>query len=59
MKRAFFVFVAAMLCRAISADAQTLSYSNLVSRLTGLEYLATLPASGDRCALWSSYDRGR
>src|SRR5882762_5960685 len=38
--------------------AQTLSYSNLVSRLTDLEYLATVPAAGDQCALWSSYDRG-
>ncbi len=37
---------------------QSLSYPDLVQRMTDLEYLATLPASGERCAQWSSYDRG-
>lgn len=49
------MLLGAVLC--LSASAQTLTYSNLVSRLTDLEYLSTLPAPGDKCALWSSYDR--
>ena len=39
------------------AHSQTYSYGNLAGRMTNLEYLATLPAPGDKCALWSSYDR--
>lgn len=39
------------------AAAQKLSYVDLVHRVTDLRYLATLPAPGDRCAQWSSYDR--
>jgi hypothetical protein len=50
-----FLLAAVLFCHTV--EAQTLSYSNLVSRLTDLEYLATLPAPGDKCALWSSYDR--
>ncbi len=37
--------------------AQTLTYSDLVRRLTDLEQLAVLPVPGERCAQWSSYDR--
>ena len=40
-----------------AADAQRLSYVDLVRRVTDLEYLATLPLPGDQCAQWSSYDR--
>ena len=36
---------------------QTLTYVDLVSRLTDLEHLAVLPEPGETCALWSSYDR--
>ena len=36
---------------------QTLTYVDLLHRLTDLERLATLPAPGEQCALWSSYDR--
>jgi hypothetical protein len=42
---------------AVSAAAAELSYVDLVRRLTDLEYLATLPAVGEECAQWSSYDR--
>jgi hypothetical protein len=41
---------------AIAAD-QNLSYTDLVRRLTDLEYLATVPAPGETCSQWSSYDR--
>src|SRR5437762_13764683 len=41
---------------AIAAEP-TLTYIDLVHRLTDLQYLATLPSPGERCAQWSSYDR--
>lgn len=37
--------------------AERLTYVDLISRLTDLEHLATLPAPGEKCAQWSSYDR--
>ena len=37
--------------------AENLTYVDLVNRLTDLEHLAVIPASGERCAQWSSYDR--
>jgi hypothetical protein len=46
-----------MLGGSLAAAESKLSYVDLVSRLTDLEYLATLPASGEQCAQWSSYDR--
>jgi len=36
---------------------ERLTYIDLINRLTDLEHLATLPASGEKCAQWSSYDR--
>ena len=40
-----------------AAGVETFTYVDLVNRLTDLEYLATLPAPGETCAQWSSYDR--
>jgi hypothetical protein len=40
-----------------SGAPQTLSYVELVHRITDLGYLARLPDAGDQCAQWSSYDR--
>jgi hypothetical protein len=37
--------------------AESLTYVDLVRRLTDLERLAVLPAPGERCEQWSSYDR--
>jgi len=37
--------------------AEKLTYVDLISRLTDLERLATLPDVGEKCAQWSSYDR--
>ncbi|MGC8862325.1 MAG: glycoside hydrolase family 172 protein [Armatimonadota bacterium] len=45
---------------AISCSARagtTLTYVDLVKRLTDLEALAVLPQPGETCAQWSSYDR--
>src|SRR6266571_1836797 len=42
---------------AVLAGEPAVSYVDLVHRLTDLEHLATVPAPGERCAQWSSYDR--
>ncbi len=48
----------ALLAAANSAfSAQSLTYVDLIKRLTDLEYLATLPPPGDTMAEWTSYDR--
>jgi hypothetical protein len=36
---------------------EALTYKDLVLRLIGLEQLAVLPAPGEKCAQWSSWDR--
>ena len=36
---------------------ESLTYIDLIQRLTDLEHLATLPAPGEKCIQWSSYDR--
>ena len=36
---------------------QSYTYVDLVNRLTDLEFLSTLPAEGEFCRQWSSYDR--
>src|SRR5208283_1469935 len=36
---------------------QSLSYAELVGRMTDLTRLAVLPQPGETCAQWSSYDR--
>ncbi|MBM3890500.1 MAG: DUF2961 domain-containing protein, partial [Verrucomicrobia bacterium] len=40
-----------------TAAEQTFSYADLVKHMTDLARLAELPAAGERCAQWSSYDR--
>ena len=44
------------LAPAVRAE-KTLSYADLVHRMTDLSRLAVLPAPGEKCAQWSSYDR--
>jgi hypothetical protein len=52
------ILAATLFLAAASAPAQTtLTYENLVGRLTDLEHLATLPAPGETTVQWSSYDR--
>jgi len=41
----------------VSSAAETLTYVDLVGRLTDMEHLATLPVAGEKCVQWSSYDR--
>ncbi len=40
-----------------AGSGERLTYVDLVNRLTDLECLAVLPAAGEKCAQWSSYDR--
>ena len=42
---------------AVVVRAETLTYVDLVGRLTDLEHLATLPETGEKCVQWSSWDR--
>ncbi|MHC4521372.1 MAG: DUF2961 domain-containing protein, partial [Planctomycetota bacterium] len=42
---------------SIYAAPERLTYVDLVRRLTNLEHLATLPAPGEQCRQWSSWDR--
>ncbi len=47
-----------LVCSAPGLLAQeNLTYTDLIRRLTDLQYLATVPASGEQCAQCSSYDR--
>jgi hypothetical protein len=56
MKRA--LLLALLPCFTFSAfSAERLNYIDLVKRLTDLEQAAVLPARGETCAQWSSYDR--
>jgi len=56
MKRLLLIAAGAAVCGQLIAG-ETLTYVDLVQRLTDLERLAVLPDAGERCAQWSSYDR--
>ncbi len=58
MKKTMLMTIAAGFGLSAAVQAgQTLTYVDLVNRLTDLEYLSTLPEPGEKCSLWSSYDR--
>jgi len=67
MKRSWMIVMGFGVCSWVIAGQFTqsaqarmpekLTYIDLVNRLTDLEHLATLPAPGEKCAQWSSYDR--
>jgi hypothetical protein len=61
MPRLRFVFpvAAVVLCASLSVcrAEQTLTYPDLIGRMTNLARLAELPAAGEKCAQASSYDR--
>jgi len=54
-----FLALVATTCSGRTALAQeTLSYADLVGRMLDLEHPAVLPAEGETCKQWSSWDRG-
>ncbi len=57
MKKPIALLVLAALSLGAAHAAETLTYVDLVKRLTDLERLALLPPPGETCAQWSSYDR--
>jgi len=62
MKVSHSLITSAMICTFVTCLAwgqppQKLTYVDLINRLTDLEHLATLPAPGEKCAQWSSWDR--
>ncbi len=57
MKRVWLGILFAALLVPSPCLAETLSYVDLVGRLTDMEHLATLPAKGETSKQWSSYDR--
>ena len=57
MRGLFATAVACLLGAQVGRAAPALSYQDLARRLTDLERLAALPAPGERCKQWSSYDR--
>ena len=58
MKRfLFFATVLIMIQSSFVVGAEKLTYIDLISKLTDLEYLATLPQPGQKCQMASSYDR--
>ncbi len=51
-------FLIAVACLPSAAPAaETLTYVDLVGRMVDMEQLAVLPAPGETCRQWSSYDR--
>ncbi|MDI6828287.1 MAG: DUF2961 domain-containing protein, partial [Armatimonadota bacterium] len=57
MKRIMLICFFALVVCNLAYAGQTLTYLDLISRLTDLEGLAVLPVPGEKCAQWSSYDR--
>lgn len=57
MKHSLPTFSVILLSFCGFAAQETLTYPDLVQRLTDLEYLAILPAAGEEGSQWSSYDR--
>ena len=49
--------LAASLIPPVVAAQPSWSYADLVQRLIDLEHPATLPAAGEKCAQWASWDR--
>ncbi len=57
MKKLILLAIVSFATTSPAHAAPTLSYAQLVQRLTDLEGLAILPAPGEKTALFSSYDR--
>lgn len=49
--------VALLILGAAASAQETLTYVDLVNRMIDLEHVSVLPAQGETCKQWSSYDR--
>ena len=56
LRKFWTIVIGFVVCGSLPAAVEKLTYIDLANRLTDLEQLATLPAPGEKCALWSSYD---
>ena len=57
MRRILWIISVAVTLFSSITYGETLSYTDLIGRFTDLERLAVLPAPGENCGQWSSYDR--
>jgi len=57
MSRTLIVAVVCVLAGQVAWAPETLTYTDLVKRVTDLEHPAVLPVPGEKCMQWSSYDR--
>ena len=57
MRMVWVLIAIAAMMMVLPCAAEQLTDVDLIGRLTDLEGLATLPAQGETCAQWSSYDR--
>ena len=51
------VLLVGLTCASPATAAETLSYADLVGRMTDMKQAAVLPAVGETCQQWSSWDR--
>ena len=56
-RKLLIVFACAVLGLSSCRASQKMSYSDLAHQLIDLERVARLPAEGEECSQWSSYDR--
>ncbi len=57
MKRLWLIVILTTAAIPAALAQPKLTYLDLINRLTDMEFLALLPAPGERTAQWSSYDR--
>ena len=57
MRRLYVLIPMMVLFVSSTCSAVTLTYVDLVKRLTDMEALSVMPVPGEKCAQWSSYDR--
>jgi len=57
MKKQMFLVIGLVVCNCVTLTAEEFTYLDLIEHLTDLERLALLPAAGEKCQQWSSYDR--
>jgi hypothetical protein len=57
MKMLWIVLTAFLICAPYAVAGENLTYTDLINKLVDLERLSMLPAAGEKCQQWSSYNR--